>query len=111
MGNNEKNKKKSYNRISSNRVLKTKKLSKKEKKYCSCLMRVRPKINNPYGICTSAIYNKQGQKRNKIIKCSKYYDFSKYPLKILRPYAKEKKIKNYNKLKKKELIKQIQKLN
>ena len=106
-----KTKKKSYNRISSNKVLKTKKLSKKEKKYCSCLMKVRPKINNPYGICTSAIYNKQGQKRNKSIKCSKYYDFSKYSLLILRPYAKEKKIKNYSKLKKNDLIKLLEKLN
>jgi len=101
---------KNFNRIKSNIVLKTKKLTPREKRYCSCLMKVRSKrVRNPYGICTSSVYNKQGVVRVKQIKCSKYYDLSKYPLRILRPYAKEKKIKNYSKMKRSELLKELQK--
>lgn len=90
---------------------KTKKILSIDKKYCSCLMKVRSKnIKNPYGICTSSIFNKQGLTKKKIIKCSKHYDFSKYLLKNLRLYAKEKKIKNYYKLTKKKLIKKLNNL-
>tara|TARA_B100000676_G_scaffold150845_1_gene148920 strand:- start:672 stop:1010 length:339 start_codon:yes stop_codon:yes gene_type:complete len=102
---------KKYNRIKSHLVLKTKKLTPREKRYCSCLMKVRSKekTRNPYGICTAAVYNKQGLVRDRVIKCSKYYDLSRYPLRILRPYAKEKKIKNYNKLSRKELLSELKK--
>ena len=77
---------------------KTKKLNIREKKYCSCIMKVRANLSKkntrgPYGICTSAIYNKQNKKRSKLIKCSKYYNFSVYNLKHLKEYAREKKIK------------------
>ena len=103
--------KKNYNRIKSNLVLKTKKLNPREKRYCSCLMKVRRQgIKNPYGICTSAVYTKQGEVRDKMIKCTVYYDFSKYPLNILRPFAREKKIKNYDSLKRKDLLKELYKL-
>lgn len=75
-----------------------------EKRYCSCLMKVRSKkIPEPYGICTSAVYKKSV--RDKVVKCSEHYDFEKYNLKTLRLYAKEKKIKGYSKMKKKELLK------
>ena len=101
---------KKYNRIKSNKVLRTKKLTPREKRYCSCLMKVRSKkVRNPYGICTSAVYNKQGLVRDKVVSCSKYYDLQKYPLRILRPYAKEKKIPNYAILKKAELLKELKK--
>ncbi len=102
---------KKYNRLKSHLVLKTKKLNPREKRYCSCLMKVRSKdkVGNPYAICTSAVYDKQGFTRDKVIKCSKHYDLSRYPLRILRPYAKEKKIKNYSKLSRKELLKQLKK--
>jgi hypothetical protein len=101
---------KKYNKIKSHLVLKTKKLTPREKRYCSCLMKVRGKdIGNPYGICTAAVYNKQGLVRDKVITCSKHYDLSKYPLKILRPFAKEKKIKNYKTLKRAELLKALKK--
>ena len=74
-------------------------------------MKVRGKgIKNPYGICTAAVYSKQGIARDTIVPCTVHYDLSRYPLKILRPYAKEKKIKNYDKLKKKELLKELKKL-
>ena len=99
-----------YNKIKSHLVLKTKKLTPREKRYCSCLMKVRSKkVRNPYGICTAAVYNKQGLVRDKQITCSKYYDLSRYPLRILRPFAKEKKIENYAILKKAELLKELKK--
>ena len=102
---------KKYNKIKSHLVLKTKKLTSREKRYCSCLMKVRGKgINNPYGICTAAVYSKQGVARDTMVPCTKHYDLSRYPLRILRPYAKEKKIKNYNTLKKADLLKELKKL-
>jgi hypothetical protein len=85
---------KSRNKYSSKKTIKkTKNLKPRERRYCSCLMQVRPKIKNPYGICTNSVYNLQNTRRTKLVKCSKYYDFQKYNLKILRAYAKEKSIK------------------
>ena len=56
---------KKYNRIKSHLVLRTKKLAPIEKRYCSCLMKVRGRgIKNPYGICTAAVYTKQGETRD-----------------------------------------------
>lgn len=93
------------NNLNSKKIMKTKKLSKLEKRYCSCLMKVRSKrIQNPYGICTSAVYGKEDKIRNKVIECTPYYNFKKYPLKYLKLYAKEKKIKGFSKLSKKKLI-------
>ena len=104
-------KRKKYNRIKSHLVIKTKKLTPREKRYCSCLMKVRGKgIDNPYGICTSAVYINQGEVKDKMIPCTIHYDLKKYPLKILRPYAKEKKIKNFNTLKRPQLLKELNKL-
>ena len=75
------------------------KLTKKERKYCSCLMKVRgksyqktKKITSPYAICTNSLYNREKKKRNKIVKCSKYYKFKNYSLQYLQAYALEKKI-------------------
>ena len=87
----------------------------RDKKYCSCLMKVRGTLKksnprSPYAICTSSIYNKQNRKRTKRIKCSKYYKFSQYNMRQLGHYAKEKKIKLSNKgrrLNKKQLITQL----
>ena len=102
---------KKYNRIKSHLVLRTKKLAPIEKRYCSCLMKVRGRgIKNPYGICTAAVYNKQGETRDEMIQCTIHYDLARYPLRILRPYAKEKKIKNYDTLKKADLLKELYEL-
>ena len=90
----------------------------KEQKYCSCLMKVRGntykktrKVISPYGICTNSLYNRQKEKRNKLIRCSGYYDFKKYDIDYLRAYALEKKIKiknKYNKFySKSELVKKL----
>ena len=70
----------------------------------------RKGIKNPYGICTAAVYNKQGETRDEMIQCTVHYDLSRYPLRILRPYAKRKKIKNYDTLKKADLLKELNKL-
>ena len=102
---------KKYNRIKSHLVLRTKKLAPIEKRYCSCLMKVRGRgIKNPYGICTAAVYTKQGETRDEMIQCTIHYDLARYPLRILRPYAKEKKIKNYDTLKKADLLKELYEL-
>ena len=105
----------------SKNVLKTEKLTEIEKKYCSCLMKVLNNIsipntrkvkNNkntkrkigPYGICTKSVYGSRNIVRDKVVNCKEYYDFSKYPVKLLKKYAKLKKFKGVDKLIKKELI-------
>ena len=81
-----------------------------EKKYCSCLMKVRSKKNpNPYGICTDAVYKSRGLVRDKVVECTEEYDFNKYNLKMLKMFAKEKKIKGYSKMNKPELLKKLNK--
>ena len=81
-----------------------------EKKYCSCLMKVRSKkIQNPYGICTDSVYGSRGKERNKMVNCSENYNFDKYNLGELKLYAKEKKIKGYYKMNKKSLLKILKK--
>ena len=90
-------------------------LTKREKKYCSCLMKVRATLKksnprSPYAICTTSLYNAQNLKRTKRINCSKNYNFNVYNLNHLRQYAREKKIKIYEKgklLNKSKLIKRL----
>jgi len=90
-------------------TLLSKGLDKVEKKYCSCLMKVRSKkVNNPYGICTNSVYGSRNSVRDRVINCSKHYDFKKYNLKTLKLYAKEKKIKGYSKLNRKQLLQKLQ---
>lgn len=85
-------------------------LSPIEQKYCSCLMKVRSKkIPNPYGICTDAVYKSRNKTRNKVVMCSENYNFKKYTLIQLKDYAKEKKIKGYSKMNKKNLLKILKK--
>jgi len=91
----------------------------KEKKYCGCVMKVRgqnykktKKIINPYGICTAAFYNKSGNIRNKVVKCSQIYNYDKYPKSYLQAYCLEKNLpivdKQGKKLVKNQLLKNIQ---
>lgn len=85
-----------------------------EAKYCSCLQKVsspsknKPAINNPYGICTQSVFGSRGSVRDKMVDCTPYYDYSKMTLKILRKKAKEKGIKKYSLLKKKELVRKLE---
>jgi hypothetical protein len=71
------------------------KLSKREERYCNCLMHVRSKkgISAPYGICTRSVYNQQGMKRSKMVDCDNHYKFSNYSKKELVALAEEKDIK------------------
>jgi hypothetical protein len=76
-------------------------LSRRERKYCSCLLKVRAKSKiNPYGVCTNAIYSSQGKNRNKVVNCDINYEYEKIPMNQLRSLAKERKVSIYNKNKK-----------
>ncbi len=87
-------------------------LTKRERKYCSCLLDVRDKQEeqktkyNPYAVCTNAVYISQGKRRNKFVNCEAAYNYEKLPAKSLRNLAKEKKlslIKN-NKIASKRIV-------
>jgi hypothetical protein len=66
-------------------------LSLKERRYCSCLMKVREKGFNPYGICYKSVL--RGKKSRKgTVPCSVNYTFKKFPSKQLREYAREKRV-------------------
>jgi hypothetical protein len=89
-------------------------LTKRERKYCSCLLDVRDKQSeqsqktqyNPYAVCTNAVYTSQGKRRNKFINCETSYDYEKIPVKSLRNLAKEKKlsIKKNDKMASKRIV-------
>jgi len=84
---------------------KNNKLSNVERKYCSCLVKVRSKkIKNPYGICTNSVYGSRKIKRKKVVRCSKYYNLSKLKKDQLYYIAKEKNLRISKKILKKQLI-------
>ena len=95
-------------------IKKKSKLLEIEKKYCSCLIKVRSnllyknkssnKIINPYGICTKSIYGSKNKKRDRVIRCLNNYDFNKMTHNQLKGYALEKKIRFKSK---KDLIKKF----
>ena len=85
------------------------KLSKVERKYCSCLAKVRSKIQNPYGICTNSVYGSRLLKRTKRVSCLPNYQLSKLSKKQLSAYSVEKKLPIKNKTKK-QLIRNLNKL-
>jgi hypothetical protein len=81
-------------------------LGKRERSYCSCLLKVREKSKiNPYGICTHAIYNSHGRKRP-TVDCPINYIYENVPIEQLRALAKERKISiySYNKKTKKRKL-------
>ena len=84
---------------------KNNKLSNVERKFCSCLVKVRSKkIKNPYGICTSSVYGSRKIKRKKVVRCSKYYNLSKLKKEQLYHLAKEKNLRINKKILKNQLI-------
>lgn len=107
--NNNKNKNKKLISLSNMAPLNQKSL---EAKYCSCIKKVRKTLtkpnNNPYGICTNAVFSSRNTTRDRIIDCEKYYDYSKMTVGKLREIARDKKISKYSTLKKKELIKKLE---
>ena len=92
-------------------IKKSSKLSIVERKYCSCLAKVRPNTNsnNPYGICTNSVYGSRLLKRTKRVSCIPNYQLNKMSKKQLVAYAIEKKINTKNKTKK-QLIQILNKL-
>jgi len=71
-------------------------LAKRERSYCSCLLKVREKSKvNPYGICTNSIYVQQGQRRP-IVDCSINYKLENVPTEQLKLLAKERKVSVYS---------------
>lgn len=77
-----------------------------EKKYCSCLSKLRgARPKGAYAICTKSVYHTRGLKRNKIVRCYKHKNLTE-----LRMYAKSKGIKltkNGTYLNKASLLKKI----
>ena len=84
------------------------KLSVIEKKYCSCIVKVRgKKIQNPYAICTHSVYSSRGKKRSKV-KCLNSINLKKLNKDQLKGLAKEKKLV-YSRSSKKKIINNINK--
>ena len=67
-------------------------LTLKGRKYCSCLMKVREKGINPYGICYKSVLKGQNPPPGQGIACTVNYKFSDFTYKQLEAYAKEKRI-------------------
>ena len=71
-------------------IKKKSRLPLEERKYCSCLAKVRPKIKGrPYGICTKSVYGSRKIKRRKVVKCFDNYDFKQFSKAQLKAYKKE----------------------
>ena len=81
------------NTVKKNKV-KDIRLTLKGRKYCSCLMKVRGKGTNPYGICYKSVLRGQRPPPGQGIACTVNYRFTDYTNKELREYAREKRI-NY----------------
>lgn len=82
-------------------IKKKAKLSPIERKYCSCVVKVRSKtFKNPYGICTKSVYGSRKKKRTKKVGCLKNLDIKKLSKNQLKGIILEKKIKTKTKTKK-----------
>jgi hypothetical protein len=97
-----------------NLFTKTAPLTKRERRYCSCILDVRSKRQpyNPYAVCTNSVYNSQGVSRKKRIDCDTNYNYDVVPINSIRALAEEKKIslmdkKGKNMASKKLLINRI----
>ena len=83
-------------------IKKKAKLSTIQRKYCSCVVKVRGKtLSNPYGICTKSVYHSRNKKRTKQVRCLNNLDIKKLSKNQLKGILIEKKIKNKSKTKKK----------
>jgi hypothetical protein len=100
------------NNKTNNSLIKTKKakyftpqsrLTKGQRKYCKCLMHVRGKGQNPYGICT-AVISKTAKRLRRVepnqykpgtfnkANCTLAYQYENFTLKEVQALAKERKI-------------------
>lgn len=85
------------------------KLSKVQRKYCSCLVKVRSKKIRPYGICTKSVYGSRKMKRIGNVKCSKTYTLTSLTKVQLLNLAKEKKIRVTSKMSRPKVMSMIRK--
>ncbi len=85
------------------------KLSKVQRKYCSCLVKVRSKKIRPYGICTTSVYGSRKIKRKGNVKCSKTYRLPSLTKEQLLYLAKEKKIRVTSKMSRSKVMSMIRK--
>jgi hypothetical protein len=88
---------------------KNSKLNTIQRKYCSCLVKVRSKKNSPYGICTNSVYGSRKMKRRENVKCSKTYKFTSLTKIQLINLAIEKKIKVNKKMNRSHVMSLIRK--
>ena len=88
---------------------KNSKLNNIQRKYCSCLVKVRSKKNTPYGICTNSVYGSRKLKRRENVKCSKTYKLTSLTNNQLINLAKEKKIRVNKKMKRTKVMSLIRK--
>jgi hypothetical protein len=77
---------------------KNSKLNTIQRKYCSCLVKVRSKKTRPYGICTTSVYSSRKLKRRGNVKCSKTYKLTSLTKLQLLNLAIEKKIRVNSKM-------------
>ena len=76
------------------------KLSTIQRKYCSCVVKVRGKtLSNPYGICTKSVYHSRNKKRTKQVGCLKNLDIKKLSKNQLKGIILEKKINTNSNIK------------
>ena len=118
-------------------ISKKSKLKLVDRKYCSCLQKVRTtqykkhpggykktkkllrnkqtvplgNVYNEYAVCNSSVYLSRGLKRDAMVNCSQNYDFDSLPLISLQAYAIDKNMKLTTKsgrmLSHKQLLKNI----
>lgn len=118
-------------------ILKSSTLKPVDRKYCSCLQKVRTSqymknppgykktkkllrtkqtvplgsVYNEYAVCNSSVYKGRGLKRDAMVNCSQNYDFESLPLLSLQAFAIDKNMKLKTKggrmLSKKQLLKNI----
>lgn len=118
-------------------IQKNSKLKFVDRKYCSCLQKVRTSqykkqpgnykktkkqlrekkpvttssVYNEYAVCNNSVYLSRGLKRDAMVNCSQNYDFDGLPLLSLQAYAIDKNMKITTKsgrmLSRKQLLKNI----
>ena len=62
---------------------------------------------NPYAVCTSSVYLKQGKKRTKVVTCDERYTFEDFETNDLQGYARMKKIPGAANMNRDQLIKAL----
>ena len=124
-----------------NPISKKSKLNLIDRKYCSCLQKVRTSeykknpneykktkkllrnkkpvplgnVYNEYAVCNKSVYHSRGLKRDAMVNCAQNYDFDALPMTALQAFAIDKNMKLTTKygrmLSKKQLLQNIKNKN